>query len=59
MIEIVKQMKSWSESTLMFVDPSQKPPLPEISTMLFLLMISQESVGSYSCGRRMRHSQKL
>jgi len=56
MIGIAKHMKYWKVSTLMFVDLSQRPPLPETNILSFVLMTSRESVGSSSHGRKMRHS---
>lgn len=59
MDEREESMQSWSESTMMFVDPFLQPPHQNIGNMLFLLMNSIENVGSSSWGGRMKFSQSL
>ena len=59
MIRTTKHMHSLKGSTLMSVDLSRQPPLRGTNIMLSLYMTSHESVGSSSCGRRMKHSPSL
>ncbi len=56
MIEKIGCMQSLKVSTLMYVDLSQRPPLPSTCVMLYLWMIYQRSVGSTSCRRKTRNS---
>jgi len=56
MIGTTKHMQTLKGSTLMSMKLSGQPPLLNTNILSFLLMTSHGGVGSYSCGRKMRHS---